>query len=461
LQIRFGVRRSITRVGGNLNLGAGGPAVLTVGPTSRLYVDNGGINAGPSGVLNLYTSIDPIYLSGGTANLLNPGTAVTQTYTAYVTNTAFNLAQGLNYTLDTPVISGTASFSIGAGSADTLSTELILNAGTVSSGSSVSFTDTLGTLVLGIDQLASIDIPSSGTGPFTLEANPSLGMPLIGGFSGTIKNFQVGDQIIVDTKVAATFSQSGSLVSVLANGGTLGVLTFDTALNAAAAVGTLVDQVLPCFAAGTRIATERGEVAVEDLRAGDRLRVLLGEELAPVIWIGQRQVNCARHPRPRQVWPVRVLAGAFGPGLPHRDLLLSPDHAVYVNEVLIPVKHLINGSTIAQVPMDSVTYYHVELPRHDVLLAEGLPAESYLDVDDRGNFDNGGTVVRMHPDFATRVWEAEGCAELVVTGPVFDTVRQMLATIAAAEAQAKECRGRASTTRGRKQPGSAKKRKRQ
>src|SRR5665647_2305417 len=159
-----------------------------------------------------------------------------------------------------------------------------------------------------------------------------------------------------DTTMAATFSQSGSVVSVLGNGGTLGVLTFDTTANAAAAVGTLVDQVLPCFAAGTRIATERGEVAVEDLRAGDRLRVLLGDELAPVTWIGHRQVNCARHPRPQQVWPVRVLAGAFGPGLPHRDLLLSPDHAVYANEVLIPVKHLINGTTIVQVPMDSVTY---------------------------------------------------------------------------------------------------------
>jgi hypothetical protein len=76
--------------------------------------------------------------------------------------------------------------------------------------------------------------------------------------------------------------------------------------------------------------------------------------------------------------------------------------------------------------MDVVTYYHVELPCHDVILAEGLPTESYLDIDDRSNFDNGGAVVRMHPDFATRVWEAEGCAPLVITGPEFDAVRQML-----------------------------------
>jgi hypothetical protein len=74
-----------------------------------------------------------------------------------------------------------------------------------------------------------------------------------------------------------------------------------------------------------------------------------------------------------------------------------------------------------------VTYYHVELPRHDVILAEGLPAESYLDIDDRSNFDNGGAVVRMHPDFATRAWEAEGCAEMVVTGAVLEAVRAMVA----------------------------------
>jgi len=70
--------------------------------------------------------------------------------------------------------------------------------------------------------------------------------------------------------------------------------------------------------------------------------------------------------------------GVLGPEV-ETDLRLSPDHALYIGEVLIPVKHLINGSTIVQVPCDEVTYYHVELPKHSVLLAEGLAAESYLD----------------------------------------------------------------------------------
>ncbi len=56
-----------------------------------------------------------------------------------------------------------------------------------------------------------------------------------------------------------------------------------------------------------------------------------GEAPAPIIWAGQRYVDCVRHPKPLQVWPVRIAAGAFGPGRPHRDRWLSPDRAVYIN----------------------------------------------------------------------------------------------------------------------------------
>ena len=136
----------------------------------------------------------------------------------------------------------------------------------------------------------------------------------------------------------------------------------------------------------------------------------------PVIWLGHRTVDCTRHPEPRKVWPLRVTAHAFGPNRPSRDLYLSPDHAIYIGDVLIPVKHLLNGSTVAQVARGLATYYHVELPRHSVLLAEGLPAESYLDTGDRFNFaDGAGSQRGCNPDFSTRQWEANGCAPLVVT----------------------------------------------
>jgi len=277
-------------------------------------------------------------------------------------------------------------------------------------------------------------VPPSGTSGFTTEANPNLGLPLIGGFDGTIKDFQAGDHIVVDTTTAATFSQNGSIVAVIANGTTLGVLSFDSvadATTAATTPGALQNQV-PCFAAGTRISTERGEVAVEAIRVGELVRVLLGDGLAEVIWVGRREVDCAWHAQPKKVWPVRVAAGAFGPGRPHSELWLSPDHAVYVGEVLIPVKHLINGSSITQVPVARVTYHHLELAQHDVLLAEGLPAESFLDMRDGSNYANRPGPVRLYPDFSVRMWEAFGCAPLVVTGPALAAARALVARFAAA-----------------------------
>lgn len=192
------------------------------------------------------------------------------------------------------------------------------------------------------------------------------------------------------------------------------------------AVGTGTTVTVACFAQGTRIRTGRGDVAVEDLREGDLVWSVTGERYEPVRWIGYRHVDCRAHPRPETVWPVVMSAGSFGPGLPLRDLALSPDHAVYANEVLVPVKHLINATTIRQVKVDRITYYHVELEQHDVLLADGLPAESYLDVGDRANFANGGAVVRVHIDLALH-WEAGGCAPLIVYGPELEEVKQMVA----------------------------------
>jgi hypothetical protein len=118
---------------------------------------------------------------------------------------------------------------------------------------------------------------------------------------------------------------------------------------------------------------------------------------------------------------VRVRAHAFGPGRPHRDLFLSPDHAVFTGDVLIPIRHLIDGDAIAQIAVDEVTYFHVELPTHDVVLAEGMPAESYLETGNRDTFISGG---RQAPAAdPSLIWEALGCAPMVVTGPALEAAR--------------------------------------
>lgn len=187
-----------------------------------------------------------------------------------------------------------------------------------------------------------------------------------------------------------------------------------------------------CFRAGTRLATPDGPVAVEDLDPGDLVLSAFGATLK-VRWIGHRTLECRRHPHPRDVLPVRIEAGAFRPGAPMRDLWLSPDHALFLDGALVPVRHLLNGATILQEDADEVTYFHVEVEdsqgaaSHSVLLAEGLPAESYLDTGNRRAFANGGGQMQLHPDFAHDIWKRAGIAPLVTEGPRLRALRHRLA----------------------------------
>ncbi len=202
---------------------------------------------------------------------------------------------------------------------------------------------------------------------------------------------------LVLTGSAAILGINGPLVLV----GDVQISAFGQTLNAGAAILSLGTQatgsglsevftpvytVAPCFATGTRIQTPGGEIAVEALREGQHVVTASGGS-APVVWLGRRVVDCARHPRPPEVWPVRIAAGAFGPAQPVRDLMLSPDHAVFADGALIPARHLVNGSSVTQQEVDEVTYWHVELPAHGVLLAEGLTCESYLDTGNRAAFE--------------------------------------------------------------------------
>lgn len=180
----------------------------------------------------------------------------------------------------------------------------------------------------------------------------------------------------------------------------------------------------PCFCAGSRILTPDGEIAVEHLRVGETVLTASGRAV-PIVWIGRRRVDCRRHPRSERVMPVRVCAGAFGPGMPRRDLLLSPDHAVAADGVLIPVQHLVNDTTVRREAVESVAYVHVELPAHDILLAEGLTVESYLDTGNRGQFGNAAGPIALHPDFSSP-GRGASCAPLVQDGPRLRRVRARL-----------------------------------
>jgi Hint domain len=187
--------------------------------------------------------------------------------------------------------------------------------------------------------------------------------------------------------------------------------TGDFAISSDGQGGT--DIAVVCFCRGTLILTEAGEAPVEALRVGDRVRTLSGA-LKPVKWIGLgRDLVTRRNSLAR---PVIVRAGALADGVPRRDLYLTHGHALYLGGVLIPVEHLVNHCSILwDESARVVEYYHIELEDHDVVFAEGAPAESYYDANNRAVFQNTreGSIGGMaKPTFAPVQTSGEAVEEI-------------------------------------------------
>jgi Hint domain len=149
-----------------------------------------------------------------------------------------------------------------------------------------------------------------------------------------------------------------------------------------------------CFLEGTSIATPDGERRVETLRIGDLVTTTDGCA-ERVRWIGRRTLHAYgaggyRFADPQLYMPIRIRAGALGENLPLRDLLLSADHAVLVDGLLVQAGALVNGlSVLRQTRLpETFTFYHIELAQHALVLAEGVPAETFVDNVCRMGFDN-------------------------------------------------------------------------
>ncbi len=314
-------------------------------------------------------------------------------------------------------ISGTGTIQVAGGSMLTLDNTSGTTTNTISFGGGDSFltlagtgTASFGGVIAGMGAHDTIDLTSSF-------------LPTPGSASNIRLSFSPGSDVLT---ISDTVNGTLHTDTLTFSGAVPG--TFSAALGSNGIVITDV----PCFATGTRLLTPDGQVAVERLAVGDAVLTARDGSAQHIVWVGSRTVDLARHAIPEKVIPVVILAGAFGDGLPERDLKLSPDHALFIDGHLVEAKTLVNGTTVIRDhSIRHVTYHHIELERHDVVLAEGLAAETYLDSGNRQNFSADAAPLVLHPDFAAGN-RANACAMLLQDGAIVRAARATL--LARAEA---------------------------
>lgn len=142
----------------------------------------------------------------------------------------------------------------------------------------------------------------------------------------------------------------------------------------------------PCFTPGAMITTQRGEVPIQHLQAGDRV-ITRDNGIQPVRWVGKTQMFLQDFQAEPHLLPVLVRQGSLGKGLPERDLMVSPNHRILVanertslrfseREVLVAAKHL-SVPGVHTVQSSGTTYIHFLCDRHEVVLVNGIWTESF------------------------------------------------------------------------------------
>lgn len=182
---------------------------------------------------------------------------------------------------------------------------------------------------------------------------------------------------------------------------------------------------IACFLRGTLIATPAGERPVEDLAIGSEVVTATGA-VKTVLWVGRRSYASMFVGANPAVLPVRIAAGALDDNLPRRDLLVSPCHAVLIDGMLVPAGDLVNGTSVtSERGLETIDYFHIELEDHDIVLAEGVACETFVDHDSRMAFQNAAEYLELYADREDR--EPVFCAPRVTQGARLEAVRRRIA----------------------------------
>ena len=318
------------------------------------------------------------------ANTIEAGTTLTELSGATLTVSATLVNDGTIVldpsTLTAGGLTGTGLVTIDAGS--TLEVQ-----GTVASGETLMF---------------------AGSGAY-------LHLNAPGSASASVTNFAPGETIDLKGIAPSSVTYSDGLLSF--SGGSFALsLTNPGSVTASLSSDGAAVTVL-CFCVNTLILTPSGERPVQELAVGDMVTTHRGA-LRRIVWIAAGKV-LATQGRRNAATPVIVRQGALTDNVPNRDLRVTKGHSLYIDDVLIPVEFLVNHRSILWDDVaQEVVLYHIELETHDVLVANGAPAESYRDDGNRWLFQNANSGWGLPPQVP--------CAPVLTGGPVVDAVWRRL-----------------------------------
>jgi glycosyltransferase involved in cell wall biosynthesis len=325
---------------------------------------------------------------------------------------------------------------IAAGTASVSGSSPVTDNGTIIvSGSGTGFLDTApfignGTIIIAdAGQVTFANTATASSGNVSFGGNGTLTVDGTHYPTGTIGNFVAGDVINfgnLSFTTGASVTTNGSIATIH-DGGT----TFNLTITPAGENFHLTQNgdgteltATPCFLAGTLILTDQGEVPVEKLAIGDKVITRAGDA-APIKWLGRRRY---RQPFPpgADIIPVLICKNALGPGLPKRDLIVSPLHAMFLDDVLVPAGRLVNGRSIRALPeVTEISYIHIELAQHDVIFAEGAATETFVDCDSRAMFQNAESFAALYPADTSPAWNF--CAPRIESGATLRRIWHRLA----------------------------------
>jgi len=392
------------------NSGAGG---MSIGSTGQVAVaDDGTLNVsgfgdlGVNGILNIE--------DGGTVNTLgNSGVIVGSGGAIGISDATLTSYDGMDIA-GGGSLDGNGAINLDDGSTLTLDGTFTADGGTLAlyggfgtGGSGQLQIDNQSTLQLNGSLVNAPTIAFTGGGLAEdlqiTDTTTSVTTP-IDGFTSHADTIDLSFLADGSNTATATLNSSDDVLTVSAPGGTV-TLQLDTGesysgltflANEDSSGGTEVT--IACYRLGTRIRTVHGEVPVEELQIGEDVMTVAGIA-RPIKWIGQRSYSGRFASGNKKILPVCFKPGSLAEGMPKRNLWVSPNHAMYIDGLLIQAEDLVNGDNVVQAEAkDTIRYFHIELESHDVILAEGAWSETFIDDHSRMMFHNAADYFGRYPN---------------------------------------------------------------